>query len=617
MRSFEPQSLDLPDDKAEAQVPQGKKHGKNSRGTCVPVKDVGTTPVQAFEISDRLTEEAMAGIGEYNFQRSARKSIMLSLGVALPGGTDGSDKTTLDAYSKASDNACVHAYMCCLLGAGTFGLSRAIAKCGFMVGIFVLFGFCVLHTTICLRLAEVPQLIQCNVEHTPGLAKVFFWPRWARLFAILSIVQWYGASSFQVSSVVKTKNSILARDVRNHVLGMSTEIVISIIFFLALVFLSRKASAKDLQTKSWHAVVAMLMVGGIEVICAMLKGLLAMMHGDVGRHDLWYGEQILDGILDMVLAFGGMAILPYVLAEMLNPQNAKKVVWEATVYVNIFYMVIATTCYFGWGSDILVETPLEQLDKMDKWQPMPQIASRVMNALFIVKTGYTFPILSWALQREVFAFLELEKSPAVKLQLPWALQQLKDRKAAIKVVLVGLAFIPAFLQEETAEFYRTLFTFAVILIHMCFPTVFAALAVRFHQANLEKRPRCQSLSYQASETPEAEAEGKTSFQYAFGSLKSHIFTTHLTAVLVLIGSAFVIARTFWIEFSKTHSTSDATTTLLPTASANLSTTLSKITTTATTLSTTLSALTTSSAPSANSNTATSTSAQTLIRFLFR
>lgn len=43
----------------------------------------------------------------------------------------------------------------------------------------------------------------------------------------------------------------------------------------------------------------------------------------------------------MTLAFGGIAILPYVLADMLQPENARKVVLKASVRITVFYLSVS------------------------------------------------------------------------------------------------------------------------------------------------------------------------------------------------------------------------------------------------------------------------------------
>ncbi|CAE7684482.1 unnamed protein product, partial [Symbiodinium sp. CCMP2456] len=50
---------------------------------CVEVGEtLGSLRMEAFEISDALSQEAMSEMRSFNFCRSARKSILLSLGVS-------------------------------------------------------------------------------------------------------------------------------------------------------------------------------------------------------------------------------------------------------------------------------------------------------------------------------------------------------------------------------------------------------------------------------------------------------------------------------------------------------------------------------------------------------
>ena len=116
--------------------------------------------------------------------------------------------------------------------------------------------------------------------------------------------------------------------------------------------LSLKSSAKDLQTKASYAVYAMLAIGwgpncqnwrvvnmnnlgiaavffwvgpkfshcasfsktgALEVCCAFIHGIFQLVESPVDYEMV--GSNIKGGLFDMALAFGGIAILPYVLAE--------------------------------------------------------------------------------------------------------------------------------------------------------------------------------------------------------------------------------------------------------------------------------------------------------------
>ena len=190
---------------------------------------------------------------------------------------------------------------------------------------------------------------------------------------------------------------------------------------IAIVPLSLKTSAKDLQTKASYAVYSMwlgspvvpftlffwvmgsliksptpkkgaliydmvagllrLAIGLIEMACAFSHG-IATWFSDQPNNYCMVGKRIPEGLFDMGMAFGGIAILPYVLADMLNPRNAKKVVVKATTRIMLFYLSVAMIGYFGWADTIEKRAPLQVMMQKGFWY---QNAARIISALFVLK----------------------------------------------------------------------------------------------------------------------------------------------------------------------------------------------------------------------------------------
>ena len=327
----------------------------------------------AFELSDALTNEALSESRTFNFCRSARKSILLSLGVS-PQSMTPATQDILTPYSKASNQACMNAYMAVVLGPGTFRLSRAISRCGWLIGFGALLCLSLMHIFICLRLVEVPQLIQQDVPNATFLAKVFLERRAYRIVAILSVLSWFGACSIQLQNVVSNILTVVAFDAKDYAnlhrfrdtTPFGWKLLAAIMLAVTIVPLSLKSSAKDLQTKASYAVYAMLAIGAVESSCAFVHGIYHL-KSEVQDHGEDYdsvGSNIAGGLFDMALAFGGIAILPYVLADMLQPENAREVVIKATTRIMFFYLACAMIGYFGWANTIKIMTPLQLMMSM-------------------------------------------------------------------------------------------------------------------------------------------------------------------------------------------------------------------------------------------------------------
>ncbi|CAE7773407.1 unnamed protein product [Symbiodinium sp. CCMP2592] len=495
---------------------------------CVEVGDtLGSLRMEAFEISDALSQEAMSEMRSFNFCRSARKSILLSLGVSE--GAAPSPEMTQDIlrpYSKASDLACVNAYMAILLGAGTFRLSRAISRCGWLVGFGALTCLSLFHIFICLRLVEVPQLIERDVPNATFLAKIFLLSRSYLFYAVLSMLSWYGACAIQLQNVFLNVLSVVTPDMEQHAddfedldTPFGWKIVGTILLAIVIVPLSLKTSAKDLQTKASYAVYSMLAIGIIEMTCASIHG-FATWFSDQPNDYCMVGKQIPQGLYDMGMAFGGIAIWPYVLADMLNPGNAKIVVVKATTRIMFFYLFVAMIGYFGWARTIEKRTPLQQMMEMGLWY---QNAARIISALFVLKTVTTFPLTFWPLYREFEALIQLDDSPGLQLHLAWAIRRQRLLKIATKVLLVTTCISNLLLPLETKRYLMAIFMGLPLNVgQFVFPACVGCLAIRRHRQILKMRNEA------------VEPGGRSEAKYVCNSLEVHYSAVHAAAALMIV-----------------------------------------------------------------------------------
>ncbi|CAE7258950.1 unnamed protein product [Symbiodinium natans] len=463
----------------------------------------------------------------FNFCRSARKSILLSLGVSE--GAGASPEMTHDIlrpYSKAPDHACVNSYMAVLLGAGTFRLSRAISRCGWLVGFGALFSLSLFHIFICLRLVEVPRLIQRDVPNATFLGKVFLRPRSYFVLAVLSMLSWYGACAIQLQNVFVNVLSVVTMDMIQHAddweqldTPFGWKIVGTILMAIAIVPLSLKTSAKDLQTKASYAVYSMLAIGLIEMACAFSHG-IATWFSDQPNNYCMVGKRIPEGLFDMGMAFGGIAILPYVLADMLNPRNAKKVVVKATTRIMLFYLSVAMIGYFGWADTIEKRAPLQVMMQKGFWY---QNAARIISALFVLKTVTTFPLTFWPLYREFEALIQLDDSPGLQLQLAWAMRRQQLLKVATKILLVTACLSIMLMSQETKRTCLAIFLGLPLNVgQFVFPACVGCLAIRLHKKILKMRN-------------EAHEPGSVSeVKYLCNSLEVHSAAVHAAAALIIL-----------------------------------------------------------------------------------
>eukprot|EP00913_Durusdinium_trenchii_P014162 g13290.t1 len=182
----------------------------------------------------------------------------------------------LRPYSKASDQACVNAYMATLLGPGTFRLSRAISRCGWLIRFGALLCCSLMHIFICLRLVEVPQLIQQDVPNAAFLAKVFLHRRVYRIVAILSVLSWFGGCAIQLQNVISNVITVVASDIAENTVPLGLKIIVTLMLAVAIVPVSLKTSAKDLQTKASYAVYSMFAICAVEMSCAFIHGMFAL-----------------------------------------------------------------------------------------------------------------------------------------------------------------------------------------------------------------------------------------------------------------------------------------------------------------------------------------------------
>lgn len=482
--------------------------------------------MQALEICDEPQDESES----YNFRRSARRSVLLRLGEV-----QGSDMEGLadifDPYWKTSDKISMMTYISIIVSAGTFSLSRAVAKCGFIPGFFAIVGFSCLQTFLAFRVVEMPQFLKQNVENTGGIAKLLMSRNCAVAYALLSIVAWWSMCSTEFDNIMDFIDVLMNRDGSSvfyltTVRWVSAGLIVPFVVGTGVLGRSRGCSGQDLQKVSVYSCYAMFAVGAIELICAISHGL-----AEPDSHYIWVGKakQIKSGILDMIPAFYGIAILPHLVADMLHPQNAKKIIAKASVWICAFYVSVGIGCYFGWGNTVKRMRPLKRMFLLGSQY---QNAAYVISILVVVKTVLTFPIMFVPLCREVEAMLDVQNSPALALRLPWALRQQQNKRRMLRIVLLIMTMLPSLMTERARLIMRGFSTHVpLILIHFTLPIVLAFVALLVHQ-----RLSCQ----QGAGGGMAGAREP----YMCSNFYVHLLITFLTALFMTIFTTFNMG--YWI-----------------------------------------------------------------------
>lgn len=259
--------------------------------------------------------------------------------------------------------------------------------------------------------------------------------------------------------------------------------------------------------------------------------------------------EIAEGGYEMMYAFAGVSLLPYILADLVNPDNARTVAINASKRITTFYLWLGIICYIGWAKEMETDNefihrrqPMKIMHCLDDYYPY---AAMGICALFFLKTVTTFPLLFWPLYREVDALIMFDETPAVKLKLPWAIRRQYHMKRVVKAILIVLILVPALVLDQ-GHFTLLAFAcvaFATTISQFIFPAAALALAMRRHVELLESRKLRDEMREDCG-NPE---DSSSVMRYMFGSLKVHYAAVHVNAVVtILLAAAFCTFRFFQV-----------------------------------------------------------------------
>jgi len=449
-------------------------------------------------------------------------------------------------------------YLSIIIGAGTFSLSSAVAKLGWLQGMVVLLGLCALHYGLASLVACLPQMLGRNIEHYGGMGRMCLSNRLGNAFLVCSIVAWWTACTFQLCAL--DTNLEAWHNLGGGYQWLTGSAARAFCGLPCLAFIWRTRGIKMIKV-SRISMKAMMTVAVIEVSCAvchLLYGLLCAAPVHVVAWRSWTPEEnrqvgFLHGVMDMIMAFCGVGFLPYAIADMLHPENAKKVITTAAAKVSVIYCVVGTVSYLGWGDDLLDETPIKRMIAMG----MPySIFASIMSFLFYIKALCAYPLFFWPLLREMEMVIPWRELPCLELRLPWALTWQRRLGAAVRVTAALLTLVPLMLKDFPVVWgiFTRVATCIIVVAQLLAPAAFITKGIRVHWKRLRDdremaeaeeyagpwrpcRRRALSVTSRQFQTPHATIE------YFGGSARAHFVASGAVAAI----SAFIALVLIWVQ----------------------------------------------------------------------
>lgn len=498
----------------------------DARG-IVDVQDALDLTETAFEINHMGGEDPSTQM--YTFKRSAKHSVMLDLGMvprhrtSLPVPNAGSD--VFGPYSHASERTCTVMYMAVVIGDGMFNISRGMAKCGWIPGLAVLWGICWIHHFLCTRFVEVPQLLERNFETYTSVARHCFGRIVSPVFAWFCIQSWAGNCTISLRNIAKACRMVLFKD-------QSTPVGISFFFCIFLTPFAFRTSARGLHLASLVAFSTMLSIATLESMSAMYRvfgSTESVTYTLVGSR-----QNVICGAQDIAMAFAGVGMLPYIVAEMFSPAEAHRVVSTACQGISSLYTIVAIVCYFGWGNDVMQRAPIQEVMNQG---PGGLLLSRFIFGLLGIRTVMSYGIFFWPMWREMGRFLNRQEEPASELRLPWAIRFQYRIRTWARIGLVALTWAPLGFTRQHYFFYREFFIkMPNLLVHFVFPALLAVVAICSHSRRLMLQPPTRELSSMTLK------EAPTEIMYFGGNIRVHVASTFVFAAVIVSAFCLMFAR---------------------------------------------------------------------------
>jgi len=499
---------------------QHETHGLRQHRGILNMEGMMSLPKEAFEISEASFEVDMR---KFAYKRSARQSVMLDLGVAPVKPAQQDTKLSacdvIDPYSKSSAFDCLLTYCAVMIGLTTFDLTEAVGKCGFIPGVTAIIAYSIIHCFLCHRLVEVPQLTEQNLEYYTDIAKACFNRLGYKLVTSLTICCWFAMCMITLHSTAEWSKRLFMGEMPLLWQLCTTWIV---------VLVGVKTSAKGLHQAARYSLVAVLGASIIECAFAVAYGLT---HRHVVKHT-WIGDfhGIVAGLTQMAWAFTGVGILPYVLAAMLNPVDAKRVTTHACQYCCVFYVAVTTICFSGLGN--ASKGGKNTVEMLSQGGLIAKFLAAILSLFCIVKTLVSYKLFFWPFIQEVERSAALNDAPAVVLQLPWAIRRAYYQKSMVRLLLIFATLGPIYVDFSPINAWMHV---PVMAVHYLLPALFPVFATHIHRKHVRQQQR---------RSMRTSVRNADDLPYFCRHFLLHLVTTHIVAVILCCTCVYFTAAWF-------------------------------------------------------------------------
>jgi len=503
---------DIPAGQAESEAPGMVSSRLTGVKESVKRKSRTMTKWVPFEFEDNVVgvpvEEPAEGrpgdnSGKFFYSRSsnARRSLAMNLGiectaaVVAPTGETASDSDAesspamdyVDVYWKATTLSAVRYSIAVSIGRSILDLPCAMSLCGFLPGMFILIVLGMQNLFFMHRVIEAPQLIRKHLAFFEDIARELFGKCGFRIMAFCNILGLFGfmlkvfqyeiiSNGKHLQYITKLVHSQYKNDFSEEKVGYFEIFVLVPMLTLLLMPFAFRTSAKALAFNSnvafWTIRCIVVMVCGISIW---------RIHQEWGNHsyvaiNFNMADQMHGLSLFVYGTFIGPMLLPAVLADMLNPGDAKLVCNRVIKESMVMFTLIGILGYFACSVESGV---LRRKDFIKVLSPDGNWSTRIVRFLVTLKNFSGFPLLFCPWRRLVESFFGLDRAPAVALALPWALRQLRWKKQLLRMLLLSsfsVPFIMLRLLDDSAKGFEIFYSFALVVPFVTaiylFPAIF-------------------------------------------------------------------------------------------------------------------------------------------------